>query len=553
MAQKYVTVLNTNDVLFGRGSGPNDHEGNIKFRELVSQRKTEYMATNHRQTKAKIARSIVDTVLTNNGRFLKKVEGEELKRLGLPNGVDAYVMADEDTIMEKAKQALRQNRDKGDAKKSPKPNSPRPVHSAIDHTALLARQGPPIVDPGAPVASPTFSRPQMGMPDQYGSPGGIVPPPPPSSDILDTQPIPFQPPGGGGGVPEPLPIQNLNVQQDANGEEFATYTTTLSDSPAPKRRDSALFMMQNANNMMGDGTKRGSLMSVGSFSTGSRRGSAMGPRMGSRRDSVKIDEVWRRDSMMGGGRAESMQMSELMESFKGMSTAGEGEFNSSSDTIGTIEGGGGNYHMSGLSQMSLVSMSSTNSLFRMQSVEEGIGRVSPMPVGGDKKPPAMHQDPRQFFRSQIGADPGKPPNDSAGMPPPQAGGDQQQPNQQMLSQQQPVAAARQSITPQDLFNPTALMASPLESNPSMNFSGDPRRLASMEELPDNMSGLGGSSASVLRALGAGSSQASSGLMNFGRTGSSMTASVFDINNMSQPATSTGANGGRILPTERRNG
>ena len=552
-----MTVLNPNDVLFGRGSGPNDHEGNIKFRELVSQRKTEYMATNHRQTKAKIARAIVDTVLNNNGRFLKKVEGEELKELGLPNGVDAYVLADEDTIMEKAKQALRQNRDKGDGKRSPKA-SPRPVHSTIDHLDLMNRQGPPIVDPGAPVASPTFSRPQM-VGNAYGSPnpnvGGI--PPPPANDILDTQPIPYTAPGvvGGGGMPEPLPIQNLNVHQDANGDEFATYTTTLSDSPAPKRRDSALYMMQNANNMMSDGTRLGSLgMSVGSFSTGgSRRGSLMGPRMGSRRESIKIDDVWRRDSMMGGGRAESMQMSELMESFKGMSTAGEGEFNSSSDTIGTIEGGGGTYHMSGLSQMSLVSMSSTNSLFRMQSVEEGIGRLSPTPVegvgGGDKKPSAAVQDPRQFFRTQIGADTGTS-NDRGGMPPPDVNQHQQQRHQM---QQQTVAASRQSITPQDLFNPRALMASPLESNPSMNFSGEPRRLTSMEDLPDNLSGLGGSSASVLRALGVGgsgafSSQQSSGLMSFGRTGSSMTASVFDINN-----TTPTSGSGRILPTERRNG
>eukprot|EP00540_Astrosyne_radiata_P003893 CAMPEP_0116847246 /NCGR_PEP_ID=MMETSP0418-20121206/14328_1 /TAXON_ID=1158023 /ORGANISM="Astrosyne radiata, Strain 13vi08-1A" /LENGTH=493 /DNA_ID=CAMNT_0004478671 /DNA_START=96 /DNA_END=1577 /DNA_ORIENTATION=+ len=108
-----ITSLNANDVLFGRGSGPNDHEGNIRFRALVGERKAEYMATNHRQTKAKIARDIVNTVLSKHGRFLKKVEPAEAKRLGIPKGVDAWCVVDDETIMEKAKQALRQQRDKG--------------------------------------------------------------------------------------------------------------------------------------------------------------------------------------------------------------------------------------------------------------------------------------------------------------------------------------------------------------------------------------------------------------------------------------------------------
>ena len=108
----YITQLNPNDVLFGRGSGPNDHEGNIRFRILVGENKTAYMATNHRQTKAKIAREIVGSVLEKNGRFLKKVELAEAEELGIPKGIDAWISVDEETIMEKAKQALRQQRDK---------------------------------------------------------------------------------------------------------------------------------------------------------------------------------------------------------------------------------------------------------------------------------------------------------------------------------------------------------------------------------------------------------------------------------------------------------
>lgn len=109
MMQNFVSKLNPTDVLFGRGSGPNDHEGNVRFRQLVADRKSQYMATNHRLTKTKIAREIVQLVLTGNGRFLRRVETKELEEMGLSEGTECYELVDDDTIMEKAKQALRQN------------------------------------------------------------------------------------------------------------------------------------------------------------------------------------------------------------------------------------------------------------------------------------------------------------------------------------------------------------------------------------------------------------------------------------------------------------
>jgi len=130
-----VIHLFPNDVLFGRGSGPNDHEGNIRFRLLVGERKEEYMATNHRQTKANIARNIVNQVLALNGRFLKRLEAADAKRLGIPKGVDAWTPADEETIMEKAKQALRQQREKG-VDRSPN-HSPVPQPKATQAPAQI--------------------------------------------------------------------------------------------------------------------------------------------------------------------------------------------------------------------------------------------------------------------------------------------------------------------------------------------------------------------------------------------------------------------------------
>lgn len=105
---EWVTSIRPSDVLFGRGSGPNDHEGNILFRKMVKERKSEYMSTNHRQTKSNIAHDIVNAVRARNGRFLKKAEPKDISRLGIPEGVDAWLCVDEPTILEKAKQALRQ-------------------------------------------------------------------------------------------------------------------------------------------------------------------------------------------------------------------------------------------------------------------------------------------------------------------------------------------------------------------------------------------------------------------------------------------------------------
>lgn len=111
---EYVSRVNPKDVLFGRGSGPNDHEGNIEFRNTVARRKEEYMSTNNRQAKAKIALEIVQTVYAANGRFLKKVEAKELEELGLSNTDELYRVLVGDPVMEKAKQALRQNRERQD-------------------------------------------------------------------------------------------------------------------------------------------------------------------------------------------------------------------------------------------------------------------------------------------------------------------------------------------------------------------------------------------------------------------------------------------------------
>lgn len=166
-----MTDLRPADVLFGRGSGPNDHEGNVRFRHYVGERKVSYMATNHRMTKTKIAREIVTLVQQNNGRFLRKLENaQKIKSLGLLENGDYYEIVDDHTIMEKAKQALRQNAAKVrgeqmDAAKSPKSTTsshssqlqqPIPPPSQIQTQMYFPSSGELSLEP-LPISSPSAS------------------------------------------------------------------------------------------------------------------------------------------------------------------------------------------------------------------------------------------------------------------------------------------------------------------------------------------------------------------------------------------------------------
>jgi len=95
---QYITVLNENDVLLGRGKGVNDYVGNRKFRDLIKDHRQEYLGST-RGDKTHIARHIVEAVkqLTPQGRFLKKV----------PN-TRYWVVVEKQVALEKTSQALRE-------------------------------------------------------------------------------------------------------------------------------------------------------------------------------------------------------------------------------------------------------------------------------------------------------------------------------------------------------------------------------------------------------------------------------------------------------------
>jgi hypothetical protein len=66
--------LGQNDVLLGRGTGPNEHIGNIRYRAFVREViKTSESHAIDKKIKKKLAAKIVDSVKARNGRFVKRV------------------------------------------------------------------------------------------------------------------------------------------------------------------------------------------------------------------------------------------------------------------------------------------------------------------------------------------------------------------------------------------------------------------------------------------------------------------------------------------------
>jgi hypothetical protein len=298
---EYITQLNQNDVLFGRGSGPNDHEGNIRFRTLVGERKAEYMATNHRQTKAKIAREIVSAVLDKNGRFLKKLEPAEAKELGVPKGVDAYVCVDDETVMEKAKQALRQQRDKNKSTptKSPKgsPEVTQKKESKPPTTISLNNY------PSPNEFDPTLARNNLAqsLPRTHLDTGLYIHP-------EMTHPNPYE--------PVPIGYNAIFNNDNAMQLDWRNYVQAAIFAQTQGLQDYRMFQQEGA-------IPQTSVSNPQSFISTSPLSGGDEIRSGNRHVSAER------------GRRESLQVTDLMDSFTKMKTKGLDAGNESHDTLGT--------------------------------------------------------------------------------------------------------------------------------------------------------------------------------------------------------------------------
>ena len=102
-AVRRIRTPHPHDVLSGRGGGINGHPGNVRFREWVRVRKSDYNLALNKAEKAEVAREVIQQVLDQSppGRFLQKD----------PSSVGAvgwWIELDDERVLAKTAQALRE-------------------------------------------------------------------------------------------------------------------------------------------------------------------------------------------------------------------------------------------------------------------------------------------------------------------------------------------------------------------------------------------------------------------------------------------------------------
>jgi hypothetical protein len=102
--------LRDNDILLGRGTGPNEH--NKFFRSLVAMNRGKYRAAKTRKERAAVIMETALLVKTSNGRFLKKIK--------MKGGKHRFVVVNDMAIIrDKTKQAFRYSLEGSKIKKQP--------------------------------------------------------------------------------------------------------------------------------------------------------------------------------------------------------------------------------------------------------------------------------------------------------------------------------------------------------------------------------------------------------------------------------------------------
>eukprot|EP00562_Extubocellulus_spinifer_P017354 CAMPEP_0178610088 /NCGR_PEP_ID=MMETSP0697-20121206/38979_1 /TAXON_ID=265572 /ORGANISM="Extubocellulus spinifer, Strain CCMP396" /LENGTH=266 /DNA_ID=CAMNT_0020248679 /DNA_START=134 /DNA_END=932 /DNA_ORIENTATION=- len=103
--------LNPHDVLCGKGPMINGYAGNKHFLAVVELRKADYARAETHKEKHDIATGVcrhVRTEVVPNGRFLKRSTQEQAVGWGFDSNADVWVPVDEATMMDRAKQCLRE-------------------------------------------------------------------------------------------------------------------------------------------------------------------------------------------------------------------------------------------------------------------------------------------------------------------------------------------------------------------------------------------------------------------------------------------------------------
>lgn len=118
-----VGAVGNNDVQLGRGRPVVTSEGNQRFRQLILENRPVYTASSRHAHKDAIARQILQTIRDRGGRFLRKMEStSEREQFGVVDNEQAWVVVDNETTLQKVKQALREQESSLVTKPDPEPS-----------------------------------------------------------------------------------------------------------------------------------------------------------------------------------------------------------------------------------------------------------------------------------------------------------------------------------------------------------------------------------------------------------------------------------------------
>jgi hypothetical protein len=111
-----VHEVGVNDVLLGRGTGPNENQGNVRFRRLLEEmvERLQYPKSSM-ISKTAVATEVLQTIKERNGRFVRKLTSEERRSvLGKLSGKnkkgkndDIFLVVAEKLALEKIRQSFR--------------------------------------------------------------------------------------------------------------------------------------------------------------------------------------------------------------------------------------------------------------------------------------------------------------------------------------------------------------------------------------------------------------------------------------------------------------
>jgi hypothetical protein len=138
----YISELNDNDVLQGRGTGSNQNLGNLRYRALVEVLAKTYISTPGRKEKNRMVKELIRSIHVANGRFLHPLERSEAEALGLSADVGWYVEISDEDASWKAKEAIRYTYYK---RQLPVPKRMLPASTSVggspnNHTSTHAEQ-----------------------------------------------------------------------------------------------------------------------------------------------------------------------------------------------------------------------------------------------------------------------------------------------------------------------------------------------------------------------------------------------------------------------------